>query len=195
MRCFLNSIGLLLASTACFCMPVSSMAFGQTSNLACDECNADGFFIPSLQTLVMIPLSRAGDRLEAALARKPTIRKGDCDQWIGQPRVESPSYVLDQEVDHNQRLANELAPPVQLATAKSATVSSFGETSGEPALMETAVRLASSTQPRKGVRVTGVTRLVSASGESLQSPGHLKDKYLQRRRIESHATESSMQTR
>jgi hypothetical protein len=195
MRCFLSSIGFLLAFTAWFCLPVSNMTFGQTSSLACDECTVDGFYIPSLQTLVMIPLSRAGDRLEAALTKKSPIRKGDCDQRIGQPGVEPPSYALDQDVDQDIRVACELAPPVKLAPNKLATTSSVGDTSGDPALKETAVRLASSTESRKGVRLTGVTEPHSASGESIHRLGYLKDKYLQRRRIDSSATESSNQIR
>jgi hypothetical protein len=72
----------------------------------CDEAS-EGFCLPSLQTLIMMPLSQAGDRLEAHWARhwqpsKPTsigVPRVQCDaldepmRWE-QPRGVRPSYVL-----------------------------------------------------------------------------------------------------
>jgi hypothetical protein len=72
----------------------------------CDEAS-EGFCLPSLQTLIMMPLSQAGDRLEAHWAShwkssKPTsvgVPRVQCDaldepmRWE-QPRGVRPSYVL-----------------------------------------------------------------------------------------------------
>jgi hypothetical protein len=72
----------------------------------CDEAS-EGFCLPSLQTLIMMPLSQAGDRLEAHWAShwkssKPTsigVPRVQCDvldeplRWA-QPSGVRPSYVL-----------------------------------------------------------------------------------------------------
>ena len=80
----------------------------------CDEAS-QGFYLPSLQTLIMMPLSQVGDRLEAHWAShwhspKPTsigVPRVQCDvldeplRWA-QPSGVRPSYVLqDREIPAN----------------------------------------------------------------------------------------------
>ena len=80
----------------------------------CDEAS-QGFYLPSLQTLIMMPLSQAGDRLEAYWAShwhspKPTsigVPRVQCDvldepmRWEQSSGVR-PSYVLqDREIPAN----------------------------------------------------------------------------------------------
>ena len=94
-------IGLLSLQSPC---KVSAQEFGQQrSSVGCDgqgECcgASKGFCIPSLQTLLMMPLSHAGDRLEASwmkrVNRAPSVvvSRIQCDSWI-----EPPSYALDEQ--------------------------------------------------------------------------------------------------
>ena len=85
----------------------------------CDEAS-QGFYLPSLQTLIMMPLSQAGDRLEAHWAShwhspKPTsigVPRVQCDvldeplRWA-QPSGVRPSYVLqDRSIHANLLSAN-----------------------------------------------------------------------------------------
>ena len=94
-------IGLLSLQSPC---KVSAQEFGQQrSSVGCDgqgECcgASKGFCIPSLQTLLMMPLSHAGDRLETSwmkrVNRAPSVvvSRIQCDSWI-----EPPSYALDEQ--------------------------------------------------------------------------------------------------
>ena len=85
----------------------------------CDEAS-QGFCLPSLQTLIMMPLSQAGDRLEAHWAShwqssKPTsigVPRVRCDaldepmRWE-QPSGVRPSYVLqDRAIPYDSSSAN-----------------------------------------------------------------------------------------
>lgn len=88
----------------------------------CDEAS-QGFYLPSLQTLIMMPLSQAGDRLEAHWAShwhssKPTsigVPRVQCDvldeplRWA-QPSGIRPSYVLqDRSIPANPLSGNLLS--------------------------------------------------------------------------------------
>jgi|GEM_PF-1615933 len=99
-------IGLLSLQSPC---KVSAQEFGQQrSSVGCDgqgECcgASKGFCIPSLQTLLMMPLSHAGDRLETSwmkrVNRAPSVvvSRIQCDSWI-----EPPSYALDEQAPDEQ---------------------------------------------------------------------------------------------
>lgn len=94
-------IGLLSLQSPC---KVSAQEFGQQrSSVGCDGqgecCGASrGNCIPSLQTLLMMPLSHAGDRLEASWMKRVNkapsvvVSRIQCDSWI-----EPPSYALDEQ--------------------------------------------------------------------------------------------------
>jgi hypothetical protein len=99
-------IGLLSLQSPC---KVSAQEFvQQRSSVGCDgrsECHgaSKGYYIPSLQTLLMMPLSHAGDRLEASwmkrVNRAPSVvvSRIQCDSWI-----EPPSYALDEQAPDEQ---------------------------------------------------------------------------------------------
>ena len=86
----------------------------------CDEAST-GFYLPSLQTLVMMPLSQAGDRLEAHWAShwystKQTnigVSRVQCDVLgeplrRAQPSEVRPSYVLEDRSVPANRLSGKL---------------------------------------------------------------------------------------
>ena len=94
-------VGLLSLQSPC---KVSAQEFGQQrSSVGCDgqgECcgASKGYCIPSLQTLLMMPMSHAGDRLEASWMKRVNktpsviVSRVQCDSWI-----EPPSYALDEQ--------------------------------------------------------------------------------------------------
>ena len=99
-------IGLLSLQSPC---KVSAQEFGQQrSSVGCDgqgECRgaSKGYCIPSLQTLLMMPMSHAGDRLEASWMKRVNktpsviVSRVQCDSWI-----EPPSYALDEQAPADQ---------------------------------------------------------------------------------------------
>ncbi len=99
-------VGLLSLQSPC---KVSAQEFGQQrSSLGCDgqgECRgaSKGCNIPSLQTLLMMPMSHAGDRLEASWMKRVNkapsvvVSRVQCDSWI-----EPPSYALDEQAPAEQ---------------------------------------------------------------------------------------------
>ena len=99
-------IGLLSLQSPC---KVSAQEFGQQrSSVGCDgqgECcgGSKGYCIPSLQTLLMMPMSHAGDRLEASWMKRVNnapsvvVSRVQCDSWI-----EPPSYALDEQAPADQ---------------------------------------------------------------------------------------------
>ena len=112
-----------LTSMLCARMQLSRAIFASLGGLVClagnvqGQCDeaSQGFYLPSLQTLIMMPLSQAGDRLEAHWASywqssKPTsigVPRVQCDvldepmRWEQSSGVR-PSYVLqDREIPAN----------------------------------------------------------------------------------------------
>lgn len=110
------------------CVPTICASLGGLVCLAgnvhgqCDE-TSPGFYLPSLQTLIMMPLSQAGDRLEAHWAShwyssKPTsigVPRVQCDvldeplRWA-QPSGIRPSYLLeDRSIPANLLTSNPLS--------------------------------------------------------------------------------------
>jgi hypothetical protein len=99
-------VGLLSLQSPC---KVSAQEFGQQrSSVGCDgqgECRgaSKGYCIPSLQTLLMMPMSHAGDRLEASWMKRVNkapsvvVSRVQCDSWI-----EPPSYALDEQAPNEQ---------------------------------------------------------------------------------------------
>lgn len=176
-RTSLIQLGLILAS---FSLQATPRAMGQNS--------CDGFYIPSLQTLLMMPMSQAGDRFEAkwlqrssgkntATCQRLTIPSAiQCDAWI-----EPPSYAIDDrnqpsvESDQSHALevnALELNAPVRIAKLESNIA------------QETNVRLASGTLDNKldnkSVKVTAVSEGTSTAS-SPRRLGDIKEKHLQRK--------------
>ena len=225
MRWLLNSLVFSTVSAAWVLLPSSSTALGQTPTIACDQCATEGFYIPSLQTLVIIPLSQAGDRLEAALTGRSSVRSRTCDASIEPGRIEPPSYQLDerstgrksigkssidqgylgddqlaepdrlgaslvQEVDPDERHALELVPPVQWTATRH-----LPEPLKQNRSPDTLVRLASSREPSGSVRLTGVSHRSAEHESDLHRAGYLKDRYLQRKRIQSAGTHPTKASR
>jgi hypothetical protein len=172
-RTSLIHLGLILAS---FSLQATPRALGQNSS--------DGFYIPSLQTLLMMPMSQAGDRFEAkwlqrssgkntaTCQRSTTPSAIQCDAWI-----EPPSYVLDDrnrtsaESDQSHTLelnALELNAPVRIAKLERIMA------------QDTNVRLASGTLDTKTVRVTSVSEGPSSASPPRRA-GEIKEKHLQRK--------------
>ncbi|MCY3006777.1 MAG: hypothetical protein NTV29_12495 [Planctomycetota bacterium] len=84
---------------------VAGEAQGQCDGASDPSRPSQGFYLPSLQSLIMMPLSQAGDRLEAKLEAKSTshryaskpISAGSarlqCDAWMEPTRFQMPSGV------------------------------------------------------------------------------------------------------
>ena len=189
-------LGLLLGA---FSLQESSSALGQ----ACCQ----GFHIPSLQTLVMMPLSKAGDRFEA---KSSAIQRSaiECDTW-----TQPPSYALDDQSmslpkepevfksapsDSDEVLASEWNAPVKVGALKTTsqtplTLGLKNETQGNQAsrqalesiaTADSNVRLASGTIDTQTVRVTAVSQSTHWMSEARKA-GEIKEKHLQRKRTEN----------
>lgn len=142
-----------------------------------------GFYLPSLQTLLIHPLSRAGDRLEAAWTKYPQANVScACDT-----RIESPSYAIEDEgLEVDSRLASELNVPVKIAPPKipKSIREQKSAESQEKSLESLALaRNESSIQLASGVRMTGVSQTVLATGMDSKGIGEIKNKYMQRQRV------------
>jgi hypothetical protein len=218
MRWLLNSLVFSTVSAAWVLLPSSSTALGQTPTIACDQCATEGFYIPSLQTLVIIPLSQAGDRLEAALTGRSSVRSSPCDASIEPGRIELPSYQLDERSTGRKSIGksskdqdhlddDQLAEPDRLGASLVQTADSdernalelvppvqwtatrhLPEPLKQNRSLDTLVRLASSRESSGSVRLTGVSPQSSEHQSKPHRPGYLKDKYLQRKRIPSAGT-------
>ena len=194
-------LGLLLGA---FSFQESSSALGQ----ACCQ----GFHIPSLQTLVMMPLSKAGDRFEAksSAIQSAAIQRSatECDTW-----TQPPSYALDDQSmslpkepevfksapsDSDEFLASEWNAPVKVGALKTTsqtplTLGLKNETQGNHAsrqalesiaTADSNVRLASGTIDTQAVRVTAVSQSTHWMSEARKA-GEIKEKHLQRKRTEN----------
>lgn len=189
-------LGLLLGA---FSLQESSSALGQ----ACCQ----GFHIPSLQTLVMMPLSKAGDRFEA---KSSAIQSAaiECDTW-----TQPPSYAIDDQSmsapkepevfksassDSDEVLASKWNAPVKVGALKTTsqtplTLGLKNETQGNHAsrqalesiaTADSHVRLASGTIDTQTVRVTAVSQSTHWMSEP-RRVGEIKEKHLQRKRPEN----------
>lgn len=202
-------LGLILGSVSFYVLPP---ALGQSS---CDELarekvcqgHRQGFYIPSLQTLLMMPLSQAGDRFEAKwLGRwsgsNPSIGQRsvsgsliECDAWI-----EPPSYELDDtSTESDESHALEWNAPVRIAR-RTASVDAppkllqsnqaHRNLANEPdtnrkelvsiATQDANVRLASGSVEARTVRVTAVSQEANSPASPRRS-GEIKEKHLQRK--------------
>ncbi|MFY8071470.1 MAG: hypothetical protein ACOVNQ_07270 [Pirellula sp.] len=208
-RTSLIKLGLILGSVSFYAMPP---ALGQSS---CDELarekvcqgHRDGFYIPSLETLLMMPLSQAGDRFEAKwLGRwsgsNPSIGQRsvngsliECDAWI-----EPPSYQLDDtSTESDESHALEWNAPVRVArlNASAESPQKFSQSNhaqrtlaNEPdtnrkelvsiATQDANVRLASGSVEARTVRVTAVSQGAN-SPPAPRRLGEIKEKHLQRK--------------
>lgn len=208
-RTSLIMLGLILGSVSFYVLPP---ALGQSS---CDELarekvcqgHRQGFYIPSLQTLLMMPLSQAGDRFEAKwLGRwsgsNPSIGQRsvsgsliECDAWI-----EPPSYELDDtSTESDESHALEWNAPVRIAR-RTASVDAppkllqsnqaHRNLANEPdtnrkelvsiATQDANVRLASGSVEARTVRVTAVSQEANSPASPRRS-GEIKEKHLQRK--------------
>jgi len=187
-------------------------ALGQSS---CDELarekvcqgHREGFYIPSLQTLLMMPLSQAGDRFEAKwLGRwsgsNPSIGQRsvtgsliECDAWI-----EPPSYELDDtSTESDESHALEWNAPVRIARWTASVDAppkllqshhAHRNLANEPdtnrkelvsiATQDANVRLASGSVEARTVRVTAVSQEANSPAAPRRS-GEIKEKHLQRK--------------
>ncbi|MFN6138717.1 MAG: hypothetical protein ACK480_09500, partial [Planctomycetota bacterium] len=167
----------------------------------------EGFYIPSLQTLLMMPLSQAGDRFEAKwLGRwsgnNPSIGQRsvnasliECDAWI-----EPPSYHLDDiSIESDESHALEWNAPVRIARWTASVDAppkllqsnhAHRTLANEPdanrkelvsiATQDANVRLASGSVEARTVRVTAVSQGAN-SPPAPRRLGEIKEKHLQRK--------------
>lgn len=208
-RTSLIKLGLILGSVSFYVLPP---ALGQSS---CDELarekvcqgHREGFYIPSLQTLLMMPISQAGDRFEAKwLGRwsgsNPSIGQRsvngsliDCDVWI-----EPPSYELDDtSTESDESHALEWNAPVRIARWTASVDAppkllqsnhAHRNLANEPdtnrkelvsiATQDANVRLASGSVEARTVRVTAVSQEANSPAAPRRS-GEIKEKHLQRK--------------
>ncbi|MFM8216573.1 MAG: hypothetical protein ACKN82_18305 [Pirellula sp.] len=196
-RTSLIKLGLILGSVSFYAMP---SALGQSS---CDELatgkvcqgHREGFYIPSLQTLLMMPLSQAGDRFEAKWLGRKNGSRIECDAWI-----EPPSYELDDtSTESDQSYALEWTVPVRVAKVAASAesppkllLSNHAQRTilNEPdadrqeleslATQDANVRLASGTLEAKTVRVTAVSQ-GATSQSAPRRLGEIKEKHQQRK--------------
>ena len=189
-------IGLLSLQSPC---KVSAQEFGQQrSSVGCDgqgECcgASKGFCIPSLQTLLMMPLSHAGDRLETSwmkrVNRAPSVvvSRIQCDSWI-----EPSSYALDEQApkepsaaetrlressasmgapfhptDAQELLASQWAAPVKVAKVAPNVAKSAGRSATPQGLEKFA-------EPEPAVQLAGGTN-ESANGVRLTGNLEVRD--------------------
>jgi len=189
-------IGLLSLQSPC---KVSAQEFGQQrSSVGCDgrsECHgaSKGFCIPSLQTLLMMPLSHAGDRLETSwmkrVNRAPSVvvSRLQCDSWI-----EPSSYALDEQApkepsaaetrlressasmgapfhptDAQELLASQWAAPVKVAKVAPNVAKSAGRSATPQGLEKFA-------EPEHAVQLAGGTN-ESANGVRLTGNLEVRD--------------------